>query len=156
METEFRLAFFSYFFIDRNNALMMLVFFDYWQCWIYANIRDQRGFFPWAIEILNNIAKVVTERISYTVSEPRISKFSIRFIISLNVILSEKSSLTDFQYFLSSVITFGCKFEKIINSIVFWIFANGLHISCVVFCKHFENHHFYLWKNFVCNVWAAK
>ena len=118
MKTEFRLAFFSYFFIDRNNALMMLVFFDYCQCWIHANIRDKHGVFPWDIEILNNTAKVVIERIRYTVSELRISQFSVRFIISLTVILSEKSGLTDFQNFLSSDIRFRCKFEKIINSIV--------------------------------------
>ena len=33
--------------------------------------------------------------------------FSIRFLISLTVILSEKSGLTDFQIFLLSDISFG-------------------------------------------------
>ena len=66
MKTKFRLAFSSDFFIDRNDTLMMLVFLDYCQYWIYAKTLVQHGVFPWDIEILNNIAKVVIKYISYT------------------------------------------------------------------------------------------
>ena len=45
--------------------MMMLVFLDYCQYWIYAKIRVQHGVFAWDIEILNDIAKVINKRISY-------------------------------------------------------------------------------------------
>ena len=65
--TKFRLSLTKLlsFFIDKNDTLIMLVFLDYCQCWIYAKIRVQHGVFPWDIEILNNIAKAVIECISY-------------------------------------------------------------------------------------------
>ena len=44
---------------------MVLVFLHYCQYWIYAKIRVQHGVFPWGIEILDNIGKVVIKRISY-------------------------------------------------------------------------------------------
>ena len=55
MKTKFRLAFFSHFFIDRNDTLMMLVFLDYCRYWIYAKIRVQHGVFPRDIGILSFI-----------------------------------------------------------------------------------------------------
>ena len=65
MKTKFRQLFFSHFFIDRNYTLMMLLYPKYFQYWIYTKIRVQHGVFPWDIEILNNIAKVIIKRISY-------------------------------------------------------------------------------------------
>ena len=76
--------------------------------------------------------------------ELRISPFSLRFIISLIVILSKKSGLIDFQKFLLPVINFEFKFEK---CCFFLLFAKGLHISCAVSCKHFEKYHFYFREN---------
>ena len=49
------------------------------------------------MDVLNNTAKVVIKLFSYIVSDLRVSPFSVRFIISLTVTLSEKSGLTDFQ-----------------------------------------------------------
>ena len=67
VSTKFRLSLtkFLSFFIDKNDTLMMLVFLDYCQYWIYAKIRVQHGVFPWDIEILNNISKADIERLSY-------------------------------------------------------------------------------------------
>ena len=47
-----------------------------------------------------------------SVSELRIYPFSVRFIISLAVILSEKRGLTNFRILLLSDMSFGFKFEK--------------------------------------------
>ena len=43
----------------------MLVFLYYCQYWIYAKTRVQHGVFPWYIEIVSNITKVVIKCISY-------------------------------------------------------------------------------------------
>ena len=45
-------------------------------------------------------------------SELRIFPLTVRFIISLTVILLDKSGVTDFQTILLSVLSFGSKFEK--------------------------------------------
>ena len=133
MKTKFREAFFSHSCISQ-----------YCQYWIYAKIRVQHGVFPIGIlRFWTTLLKCSLNVSAISVSELRISPFSIRFIISLTVISSEKSGLTDFQNFLLSVISFGSKFEKC----CFWLYAKRLHINCTVFCKHFGKHHFYLWEN---------
>ena len=78
----------------------------------YTKIRVEHGFFPWDIEILNNIDEVVIQSISYICVWARISPFSVRFIISLTFILSEKSGLTDSQTFLLLVISFDKSFYQ--------------------------------------------
>ena len=52
MKTKFRQAFFSHFFIDRNDTLMMLVFLNYFQYWIYTKIRVYEVF-PWESYVQN-------------------------------------------------------------------------------------------------------
>ena len=52
MEIKFRLTLSSHIFINRNRALVIVVFLNYCQNWIYGKICVQHGVFPWDIEIL--------------------------------------------------------------------------------------------------------
>ena len=111
MKSKFRLAFFSHFLIDRDDDLMMLVFLNYCQYWIYAKICVQHRVFPWDIEILNNIVKVVMKRISYSCVWAR--NFSIlnydHFFFDDYFIREEWFNW--FKKKLLSVISFGSNFE---------------------------------------------
>ena len=113
-----------------------------WWCF-YFSIDTNTGFMQrsmlnreFSIGILNNIAKYLLNVLAISVTELRISRFSNSSIFSLTVILSEKSSSTDFCNFRWSVIRFGSKFEKY----SFLLFAKGLDIGCVIFCKHVGKH----------------
>ena len=140
MKTKLRQDFFSHFFMDRNDTLIMLVFLNYFQYWIYTKISVQHGAFPWAIEILNNITKVVIKRISYicawTKTFPILSY--VYYFFDGYFIREEL-----FNWFLKLwlVIRFCSKI------LFFGVLQKRLHINCVVFSKQFGKHHVYLWEN---------
>ena len=92
-----------------------------WWCLYFSTTADtgfmQRSVFR--MEFSFGIFKFWTTLVKYSlnvsvisVSELRIYPFSVRFIISLAVILSEKRGLTNFRILLLSDMSFGFKFEK--------------------------------------------
>ena len=102
------------------SLIFLLIEMILWWC-LYFSIISNTGFIQrsvfmeFSLGILRFWTTLLRQSLNVSaisVSQLRISPFSVRFIITLTVILSEKSGFAEFQNFLLLVISFGSKFEK--------------------------------------------